>query len=324
MQRNDLYLPIPILPSGMPAFEFQQGIDKVTQNLDASSASKDPTTVTSVRTIGKAEWQEQLNRAGPYYEPPIDPTYRQWTLRNPVYQSLSPVRLFLLFFQPVVDLIVYHTNITAKRETATNQSWKQVTDTEIRRWLACRLEMIKTTPIRAEMQDFWSRNARSTAALGCQRFKAIERYLCLNSQPEEAVTANQPVQWYWKVQTALAIARTRFKLLPIPSSHIYINESTIKFHGHKLDIFKLPHKPAKEGFICYALTSNGGLIHDFIVASSQNGLEGVPEGITLEIPTKSVRKRERGSTGITATEINLPPIKSLVYILCELKASTRD
>jgi hypothetical protein len=37
----------------------------------------------------------------------------------------------------------------------------------------------------------------------------------------------------------------------------------------------------------------------------------------LDIPTKSLRKRKRGATGMTATEINLPAIKSTVYTLCE-------
>jgi len=139
----------------------------------------------------------------------------------------------------------------------------------------------------------------------------------MNSDPEEVAQANPQALWFWKVQNALDIIRTRFKSLLIPSSHICVDESIIKFHGQKIDALKLPHKPAKEGFLLYVLTSHGGLIHDFIVVSSQEGVEGSPEGITLSIPTKSVRKRKRGSTGMTATEIHLPATKSLVYTLCD-------
>jgi transposase IS4-like protein len=212
---------------------------------------------------------------------------------------------------------VYHTNIAAKRDTTANQAWKDITDLEIRRWVACRLEMITTLASKSEIQDFWSGNHRSIAVLSCQRFKAIERYICIDSQPEEPATAKSPAQWYWKVQTALDVVRTQFRLLLIPGSHICVDESIIKFYGHKTDTFKVPHKPAKEGFLLYVLASHGGLVHDFVVVSSQTGIEAVPTGITLDIPTKSLRKRKRGATGMTATEINLPAIKSTVYTLCE-------
>lgn len=167
------------------------------------------------------------------------------------------------------------------------------------------------------MQLFWSNNARTTVLLGCVQFKAIEHYLCLNSELEATQTVDIPPVWYWKVQHALDIVRVRFKLLLIPSSHICVDESTIKFHGRKLDVHRLDHKPAKRGFVVYALTSDGGLMHDFVVSSSQDGLEGVPEGITIELPTRTTRKRKRSETGMTATEIHLPPIKAMVYELCK-------
>ena len=61
-----------------------------------------------------------------------------------------------------------------------------------------------------------------------------------------------------------------------------MDESIIEFYGYKLDTFKVPHKPAKEGFVLYILTSHGGLICDFIVASSQEGLEKLQDGITVK------------------------------------------
>jgi hypothetical protein len=93
----------------MPNFEHQQDLDKVVANLDASSASKHPTQASSVLNISKAQCQEQITKELPYYTPPIVATYRQWELQDPDYQYLSPVALFLLFFQPIIDLLVYHT-----------------------------------------------------------------------------------------------------------------------------------------------------------------------------------------------------------------------
>jgi hypothetical protein len=77
------------------------------------------------------------------------------------------------------------------------------------------------------------------------------------------------------------------------------------------------HKPAGEGFCVFALCSYEGLLHDFTVSSSRDGLEGVPEGIEIDIPTRSVRKRKRGSNNDQALLIKLPPQKAVVYTLCE-------
>jgi hypothetical protein len=138
--------------------------------------------------------------------------------------------------------------------------------------------------------------------------------LCLEFKSTDP---SQGLHWHWKVKTALDALRDQLKLVLVPGSHICVDEAALKFHGRKKDKVKIPHKPAKEGFICYALASHGGLIHDFIVASSQHGLEGIPTGITISTTTRELRKRKRSSTGISATEIHLPPIKSAVYLLCE-------
>ena len=123
----------------MPAFEFQQDFDKVVENLDASTALKSPTTTKSIQGISKVQCQEQIKTVFPDYTPPIDTIYRKWKLRNLDYQSLSPVCLFLLFFQPIIDIIVHHTNIAAKRDSTIQKLWTDVTDLEIRRWVAYRL-----------------------------------------------------------------------------------------------------------------------------------------------------------------------------------------
>ena len=92
------------------------------ENLDASNALKLPTTAKSVRDITKAQCQEQIQTVLPDYTPPIDTIYRQWKPRNLDYLSLSPVCLFLLFFQPIIDIIIHHTNITAKRDSTVQKA----------------------------------------------------------------------------------------------------------------------------------------------------------------------------------------------------------
>lgn len=301
----------------MPNFEHQQDYDKVVQMLGASTKPKRVTRTKSRPQPTKPQCREHLQGPVPFYKPPIDASYRQWELKDSKLQSLSPVRLLLLFFQPILDLLVYHTNMNAQCDSTRKEAWQDVTDTEIRRWLACRLEIPTVVPPTRDLQYFWSTNARATVHLSCGRFKTIERYLSLNSASQQSLATDQLPQWFWKVQLALDAVRDRFRALLIPSSNICVDESTIKFHGRKLDVHRLDHKPAKRGFVVYALTSDGGLMHDFVVSSSQDGLEGVPEGITIELPTRATRKRKRSETGMTATEIHLPPIKAMVYKLCK-------
>jgi len=129
---------------------------------------------------------------------------------------------------------------------------------------------------RAKIQDFWSQKHRASLRHGCQRFKAIERFISLNSQPEYKAKADGHTQWYWKIQHAVNAVRTRFHEVLVPGSHICVGESIIKFHGRNINAMKLQNKPARHGFTCYVLTSHGGLAHDWVMHSSQRGLEGVP------------------------------------------------
>lgn len=58
-------------------------------------------------------------------------------------------------------------------------------------------------------------------------------------------------------------------------------------------------------------------MHDFIVSSSQEGLEGVKEGKTIDIPTRTVRTRRQGDTGMSESHVHLPMLKSAVYVILE-------
>lgn len=103
----------------------------------------------------------------------------------------------------------------------------------------------------------------------------------------------------------------------IPSSHFAVDESAIKFHGCQRNTYLLANKPAKEGFVFYALASYGGIIHDFIVSSSQEGVNEVGKGIKVNLPTRSVRQRKKGHSGARSDDINLLATKAVVHQLAD-------
>jgi hypothetical protein len=137
----------------------------------------------------------------------------------------------------------------------------------------------------------------------------IERYLSVCS---DSSVSNERSVWFWKVQNALDTVRTRLKMILIPGSLLVVDESSIEFHGRKKDKYRMRHKPAGEGFCIFALCSYGGLLHDFAVSSSQNGIEGVPKNIEIDIPSRTVRKRKRGTNNDQAVVVKLPPQKAVV------------
>jgi hypothetical protein len=117
----------------MPDFVIQQDLDMAAQSLDAPTASQHPITVTKVRNITASQVQHQINALIPEYTPPVDTEYRFRELGNPTHQSWPPIKLFLLFFPPILDLIVFHTNVHAHRRNKAKLPWKVVTELEIRR-----------------------------------------------------------------------------------------------------------------------------------------------------------------------------------------------
>ena len=293
-------------------YEFEQDIDVVAEHLDAPNASKPPTNQTAILKVKKAECIAQVNAPLPVYIPPGETSYRNWSLRNPEAWSWSAVRLFLLFFSPILVLLVLHTNIAAQREATAQKPWKPVTFIEMRRWVACKLDMVKHLSNKTHYTAFWAQRRLSTKAISQQRYKAIERYICLDSSLEEQ---QGRFPWFWKVKAALDALRQQLKMHLLPSSHVAVDEITIKFHGHKKDLYKMDHKPAQFGILLYGVTSHGGLLHDFLVASSEEGLEGVKQGISIDLSTRDIRNRYRGDTGQEGSQIHLPMLKSVVYVL---------
>jgi hypothetical protein len=133
--------------------------------------------------------------------------------------------------------------------------------------------MIKNLSLQTSKQAFWDQKRPATRTMSWYRFKAIERHLSLKSLSQAQIKATTPhIPWFWKVQRALDLLRDHLRCIAIPGSHLVVDESAIKFHGRKRDKYRIPNKPAKEGFVFYAVASHGGFVHDFTVSSSQDHL----------------------------------------------------
>ena len=153
-------------------------LDQVVILRDAvvENASKPPTKPCKKSTFSKAQCVEAINAVQPNYTPPILVTERNWSLRNPKQTMWSPLRLFLLMFGPVFDLLLYHTNSAMKRS---KPDWKPVTMIELRRWLACRLEIYATLSDHSNMNRFWSLNTVASRYLSkyCGGVDGVEPWL---------------------------------------------------------------------------------------------------------------------------------------------------
>lgn len=302
---------MPISSQSGQWFHLQRDLDIVAENRDVPGASNPPESVPAIKNVTRQQATEYLNAPQEDYTPPITVTYRKWELRTASDALLAPTALFLLFFEPVLDLLTFHTSAAAQRVQTT---FKTITDLEMRRYLAIRLDMARNLSICAEMRSFWRPPRPSTRMLSLHRFLEIHQHLSVDSTPTAIIeTYPVPTTWFWKVERALNALRAQLRTVTIPSSHLAVDESSIKFHGRKKDTYRMPHKPAREGFNFYAVGSRQGIIHDFVVTSSQKGVEDVPDGITLDLPTRSVRNRKRGHSGDKSASISLPPTKGLVY-----------
>jgi hypothetical protein len=174
----------------------------------------------------------------------------------------SPLQLFLYLFQPVLDLLLFHTNTVAQ---SSENRWKSITQLDLRRWLAVRLEMGLELKERTPMGSFWSHNHLTATYISRDRFTNIERYLSLESR--EQMSYNH-TPWFWKIEAAITLFRRQLYQFLIPASYLVVDESTIQFFWRKQDKVVMPHKPDKEGFLLYSCASHGGAVYDFSLYSS--------------------------------------------------------
>ena len=112
------------------------------------------------------------------YTPPITSIYRPFQLHHAYMASWEPVQLFLFLLQPILDLLLHHTNQTAY---TIETNWNALTMVELRQWVAIRLQMAQDLAKNATIQSFWSQTSPHNPPLNRNRYQVIERHLNVES-----------------------------------------------------------------------------------------------------------------------------------------------
>ena len=109
------------------------------QEIDAAcDPAKTDHSTTEKTQFTNAEISEAIATTADNFEPPISIIYRPFCYRRPEMSAWSPVQLFLFLLAPILDLLLFHTNLSAQRG---KKPWKPLTLLELRRWIAIRLDM---------------------------------------------------------------------------------------------------------------------------------------------------------------------------------------
>ena len=113
---------------------------------------------------------------------------------------------------------------------------------ELRQWVAIRLQMAQNLAKNATIQSFWSQTSPHNPPLNRNRYQVIERHLNVESNQQMPYN-NAP--WFWKVEIALNVFRTRLFSFTISGS---IDESANRIS-----------RSYEEQVSSYTQTSEGGL-----------------------------------------------------------------
>lgn len=298
----------------MSSAVVQQDYDKIVEIRDALEPPNAPTRKKSTLAVTKAQAQEQVKQRISHWKPPLDIPFRDWDLVNQEMWSWSPIQLFMHFFGCVLALLLFHTNQAVLADAEHEKTPKPFTEVELRRWIAIRLTMRKSIATDAYKRKLWEQRHPVTKDLSEHRYDAIEKYLCLSNDTERP---SEDSPWYWKIERGVEAIRNVCRSSIVPGSHFAVDEVCVECHGKCCHKYKVDHKPAEEAIVLYSLCAYEGMLIDFLMTSSQEGIEDDKDGVTVSISARATRARARGMTGATATEIHLPPTKSVVYILCE-------
>lgn len=288
--------------------------DKVHQTLATESEPEPETQDPFFDHIPLETVNEWANSPVSTWRTPLDTRYRAWDTNPPEAWKWSPIHLFLKMFSPILAIFVEQTNLAALSDKQRKKKWKLITEVEMRWWVACKIQMHEILPYNQEMDVFWKGDHSAAKKLAKQRFKSIEHYLTLCNDPKPP-SAQSP--WYWKVQPGIDALRQVLRDFIIPGSHLALDESVIKFHGHSIHTFKLSHKPGKQGFVIYAIATHSGLIFDFIVSSSQDGLEGDISGGYINISPRSTRATDPGTQSGQGERLWVSATKMMVIQMCQ-------
>ena len=286
-------------------------LETVQEEEETRSDANAPSKRSKKRSFTILEQKEVIETSGPDYTPFITSIYRSFQLYYPYMASWKLVQLFLFLIQSVLNLLLNHTN---KKAQTIEKSSNTLTMMELRQRIAIRIQMSQNLSKKPTIQSFWSLSNFYNSSLSPHRYQALKRYL--NVEFSLQMLYNN-ASWFWKVEQALNVFRNQLFLFTVPGSHFAIDESAIKFHGLNRNKFQLRHKPAKEGFIIFALASNGSILHDFMLWGSRDGLEYNKKSTTVNISSRTTRERQKSTTEATAMKVHLSSTKEVVYTLCE-------
>lgn len=166
----------------MSTINENQWYENFAVNQSGLDASIDPILTARVADITEAQAEEYISRGPPRYLPPVEVVYRQFSLKHENPGSLSPVDLFLLFFGPVLDLLLFHTNVATHCKLWKKKAIRPIAMIELKRWVACRIDLGKYGLKNASFRHFWSTERSSMKSLSLNRFLLIEHFVCLANE----------------------------------------------------------------------------------------------------------------------------------------------
>lgn len=165
----------------------------------------------------------------------------------------DPLKIFLIFMSPILDLIVHQSNLYAEQ----NGEKLDLTPEELSAFLGILILMgFHQLP---SIRLYWSSNGnflvtRIANVMSLKRFLHILRYLHLNDNTKLPKKGDKNFDKLFKVRPLLDILNEKFKSTFHPSRYLSIDESMIGFKGRSSLKQYLPLKPIKRGFKVWAIT----------------------------------------------------------------------
>ena len=164
--------------------------------------------------------------------------YRSFQLHHACMTSWEFVQLFLFLLQSIFDLLLQHINQKIHTEKI---NWNALIMMKLRQWIAIRIQTTQNFAKNATIQSFWFQKSFHNASLNRDRYHVIERHL--NVEFSQQMSYNNAL-WFWKIEIALNIFKTRSFSFIISKSHFAVDESAIEFHDRMKNKFRFTNKLA--------------------------------------------------------------------------------
>ena len=94
------------------------------QEILTESASKNDYSPPKKSTFTRRQQIAAIDEKERAFQPPITAIWRCFRFRNPEMSGWSPLQLFLWLLAPILDILLFHTNAMAQRQTT---NWKPLT-----------------------------------------------------------------------------------------------------------------------------------------------------------------------------------------------------